>query len=161
MVLVASPKTNSTHLYASSFFFFPPFSWLAEVTEQQHILCVFCANIHSCTHARRMHTYFRTHHKTLCMCVYAYMCSLRWECVFLMNERHSLLALVVSLRLLLLLFLSCLAGLCAVTGHLEVEKELDQPVIINSIQANYFFIFFPLLWPVSVCIRLGVSNSNT
>lgn len=83
-----------------------------------------------------MQTYIRTYITTLCVRVC--VCSSEGNVCVLMNERHSLLALIVSLRLLLLL-LSCLAGLCAVTGHLVVEKKEIDPAIIISLQANNFF----------------------
>lgn len=44
---------------------------------------------------------------------------LHWSLLGLMDERHSLLAVIVSLRLLLLL--SCFTGLCAVAGHLVIN----------------------------------------
>lgn len=72
----------------------------------------------------------------MCVCVVVFLCGesvqslgvLRWG---LMDERHSLLAVVVSLWLLFLL--SCLAGLCAVAGHLVVKYY---SAVINCILSS-------------------------
>lgn len=109
---------------------------LTLVTDKQHKHIL---HIHTFVHTciQHMHTYIL--HNTVCV----FLCG---ECVEplqslgvlqrgllgLMDERHSLLAFVVSLRLLF--FLSCFTGLCAVAGHLVVQRYYS--AIISCMLSN-------------------------
>lgn len=98
---------------------------------------IFCTNTHSCIHAHGtcIHTQAHTAQHYVCVSQYSSVggvCSLSslqvcWGSLGLMDERHSLLAVVVSLWLLFLL--SRFTGFCAVAGHLVVIKYFAAVII--------------------------------